>query len=64
MTLRGYKVTLERDDEGDIIARIPVLRGCVAHGKDSAQALSRLSSVLALWVADCAEVGQEMPRPR
>jgi antitoxin HicB len=58
-----YTTILRRDDEGDIIARIAELQGCIAHGKDEAGALRNLADMKQLWVVDCLEAGEEIPEP-
>lgn len=58
-----YTTILRRDDEGDVIARIEELQGCVAHGKDEAEALRNLADMKQLWIEDCLEAGEEIPEP-
>ena len=58
-----YTTLLRKDEEGDVVARIDELPGCVAHGKDNVEALSELESMKRLWIEDCLERGQEVPEP-
>lgn len=59
-----YTTILRRDDEGDVIARIEELQGCIAHGKDETEALSNLADMKQLWIEDCLEAGEEIPEPK
>ena len=59
-----YTTVLRMDDEGDVIARVDELPGCVAHGKDNIEALRELDSMKRLWIEDCLESGQRVPEPR
>src|ERR1035441_6835616 len=45
-----YTTILRRDEEGDVIARIEELPGCISHGGDEAEALSNLASMKQLWL--------------
>ena len=59
-----YTKVLRRDDEGDIVARIEELPGCVAHGANDAEALERLEDVQAAWIEEFLSAGQPIPEPR
>lgn len=58
-----YTIILKKDDEGDFVARIDELQGCVAHGKNEAEALQRLKGVQALWIEDCLDAQEPVPLP-
>src|SRR5438876_4532271 len=58
-----YTVILRPDDEGDYIARVDELQGCVAHGATSQDALTKLEEVKSLWITDCLESGDAIPEP-
>jgi len=58
-----YRTILYRDEDADVIARIDELPGCIAHGKDEADALTNLASMKRLWLADCLEAGETVPEP-
>lgn len=47
-----YLVTLQLDEEQDVIARIPELPGCTAHGADVEEALRYLKEVMDLWLEE------------
>ena len=58
-----YTKILRRDEEGEFVARIDELPGCVAHGKNEGEALERLKEVQALWITDSIESGDTVPEP-
>src|SRR5579863_7809485 len=58
-----YTKILRRDDEGDVVGRIRELPGCTAHGATDAEALENLREMQALWIQDCIDSGQAIPRP-
>jgi len=58
-----YTVTLRRDDEGDWIARIQELSGCVAHGNTEVEALERLRDAKRDWIAAALEDHIDVPLP-
>jgi len=58
-----YTVVLRRDDEGDVVARVSELPGCVTHGSSEEEALRNLREVQQLWIEDCLEAGQRVPAP-
>ncbi len=58
-----YTVVLRRDEEGDFVARVDELPGCVAHGKTPHQALKRVEEAKALWITDSVESGDIVPEP-
>jgi antitoxin HicB len=58
-----YTVTLKRDEEGDFIARIKELEGCVADGQDEIEALGNIERVKELWIETALKAGQVIPMP-
>ena len=54
-----YTTVLRVDEDGDVAGRIDELPGCVAHGKDSAEAIKELESMKRLWLEDCLDSGDE-----
>ena len=59
-----YTIVLRRDEDGDFVAKIQELIGCVSHGPDEAVALRRLGDVQAVWIQDCIESSDVVPEPR
>jgi predicted RNase H-like HicB family nuclease len=58
-----YTVVLKRDDDGDFVAKIQELQGCVAHGETEAEALSAIKEVQRYWLEEALESGQPIPEP-
>jgi len=58
-----YTVMLRRDEEGDIIARVKELEGCVADGQDEIEAIGNLELVKELWLETALKAGQTIPMP-
>jgi predicted RNase H-like HicB family nuclease len=60
---RPYTKTLRADDEGDVVARVLELPGCIAHGATEAEALENLEEVQRAWLELRLEHGLEIPLP-
>src|SRR5205807_8065423 len=58
-----YTVLLREDDEGDIVATVQELPGCMAHGKDAREAWRNIREVQRAWIEDCLESGDSIPVP-
>lgn len=58
-----YTITLRKDEEGDYVARIQELSGCIAHGETEAEAIMDLRSMQALWLEDAIASGDKIPEP-
>src|SRR5581483_2410870 len=59
-----YTLQLRRDQEGDFVAKVVELDGCVAHGATEAEALERLREMQSLWLQDALEAGSSIPVPQ
>jgi len=59
----NYTIVMRHDDEGDVIASIKELDGCVAHGQDAVEALAALESMKRLWIESCLDEGKQVPLP-
>lgn len=58
-----YTVTIRKDDEGDFVARIAELPGCIAHGENESSAIENLRSVQRLWIDEALSAGNAIPEP-
>ena len=58
-----YTVILRQDEEGDFIASIKELDGCVADGSSEEEALSALRSMKKLWLEMALKKGAVIPEP-
>jgi antitoxin HicB len=60
---QAYTKVLRRDDDGDIVATIAELDGCIAHGRDEAEALGNLREAQAAWLEAAITAGRDIPVP-
>jgi predicted RNase H-like HicB family nuclease len=58
-----YEVSMRKDSDGDFVARIPDLPGCIAHGKNQASAIRNLRAVQRLWIEEALSAGLNIPEP-
>jgi antitoxin HicB len=58
-----YTKILRRDEDGDTVATIEELDGCIAHGSDEAEALQNLREAQAAWIEAARDAGQAIPVP-
>jgi antitoxin HicB len=58
-----YTILLRRDEEGDVIAKVKELDGCIADGQDEMEALGNLERVKAMWIEACISSGRPVPLP-
>ena len=61
---RNYTIELQRDEDGDYVASVRELRGCIAHGTDANNALVELESMKRLWIEACLQEGGTVPDVR
>jgi antitoxin HicB len=59
-----YGIALRKDEDGDWIARVEELSGCIAHGETPARAVENLEEVKVAWIEDAIEAGDAIPEPR
>jgi predicted RNase H-like HicB family nuclease len=52
------------DEDGAIVAEVPELPGCIAHGKKQAEALTNIRQAMALWIKTAKEFGDSVPEPK
>ena len=45
-----FHVTLERAEDGWIVAECPALPGCVSQGKDEEEALENIKEAITAWL--------------
>lgn len=58
-----YTIVIRRDDEGDYIARVEELQGCIAHGATPDDALKSLAEAQEGWLGEAISAGQSIPEP-
>ncbi len=52
-----FKVVLEKDEDGVIVATVPSLPGCISQGKTEQEALQNIREAIDLHVSSLAEEG-------
>ncbi len=45
-----FHVTMEKDEDGYIVAECPALSGCVTQGKDEQEALMNIKEAIEAWL--------------
>jgi antitoxin HicB len=58
-----YTIVVRKDEDGDFVARIQELPGCIAHGETEASAIEHLRSMQRLWIEDSMSSGDAIPEP-
>lgn len=58
-----YTKILRRDEDGDIVASIEELDGCITHGSNETEALQNLKEAQVAWIEAALDAGQEIPVP-
>ncbi len=53
----NFKIVLEKDEDGWIIATCPSLPGCISQGKTEKQALKNMKEAIELHLKSLAEDG-------
>ncbi len=53
----NFKIVLEKDEDGWIVAACPSLPGCVSQGKTEKQALKNMKEAIELHIKALAEDG-------
>ena len=53
----NFKIVLEKDEDGWIVATCPALPGCVSQGKTEKQALKNMKEAIELHLQALAEDG-------
>ena len=58
-----YTVVVRKDEDGDFVARINELPGCISHGSTEASAIESVHSMQRLWIEDALSEGDVIPEP-
>lgn len=56
-----YTKVVKRDTDGDYVAVVFELDGCITHASTEAEALSRLEEAQRAWIFAAVEAGQQIP---
>lgn len=60
----NYRIEIERDEEGDFVATIPLLPGCIADAATVEEAAAQILVAKEEWIAARIEAGLPIPEPQ
>jgi antitoxin HicB len=58
-----YRVVIEPDEDGVLVAQCPALLGCVSQGKTRAGALANIKDAMSGYLASLKKHGEPVPPP-
>ncbi len=65
VTNPNYEIILYWSEEDQaILAEIPELPGCMAHGTNYHDALANAEAAIEAWMATATELGRDVPKPK
>lgn len=56
-----FTITLEKDEDGYIIASCPALQGCHSQGKTKEEALTNIQEAIKGYIASMRKHGEKIP---
>jgi antitoxin HicB len=59
--LMRYRVLLETDEDGMIVAEVPALPGCISQGSTRAEALQNIKEAIAGYLESLNKHGEPVP---
>jgi predicted RNase H-like HicB family nuclease len=57
----GYTVILEQAPDGEYIAVVPALPGCVTQGATRNEVMANIRDAMELYIEDCVAAGDPVP---
>lgn len=61
---RGYHLDLYQDEDGNWVAEVPDLPGCIAAGATLDEAVAEVEDAIEAWLDAAVESGRAVPSPR
>ena len=58
-----YRVLLETDEDGVVVAEVPALPGCISQGATRAEALNNVKEAIAGYLESLQKHGEPVPPP-
>lgn len=58
-----YRVSIERDEDGMFIAKVPALPGCISQGKTRKEALANIKEAIEGYIASLKKHNEPIPPP-
>jgi predicted RNase H-like HicB family nuclease len=63
--MQQHEIILYWSNEDKVlVAEVPELPGCMAHGKTTEKALKNVNQAIELWIDTAKEFGDSIPKPR
>jgi len=57
----GYTVILEQEPDGEFVALVPALPGCLSQGATRQEVMANIREAIELYVEDCIAAGDPAP---
>lgn len=57
----SYTVILEQEPDGEFVALVPALPGCVSQGATRQEVMANIREAIELYVEDCIAAGDPVP---
>lgn len=58
-----YRVSIEIDEDGAFIAKVPALPGCISQGKTRKEALANIKDAIEGYIASLKKHNEPVPPP-
>ena len=58
-----YRVLIEPDEDGEFVAQVPSLPGCISQGDTRSEALANIREAIALYLESLEEHDEPIPPP-
>jgi len=58
-----YRVSIERDEDGMFITRVPALPGCISQGKTRKEAITNIKDAIEGYIASLKKHNEPVPPP-
>mgnify|MGYP000694340947 CR=1 FL=1 len=58
-----YRVILEQDEDGIVVAEVPSLPGCISQGNTRAEALVNVKEAIAVYLDSLKDHNEPVPPP-
>ncbi|MFN0199028.1 MAG: type II toxin-antitoxin system HicB family antitoxin [Planctomycetaceae bacterium] len=56
-----YRVLIEQDEDGEFVAEVPALPGCISQGHTRKEALSNIKEAIAAYIESLEAHGDPVP---
>ena len=56
-----FLITLERDEDGFVVASCPILPGCHSQGRDKKEAIANITEAIQAYIESMVKHGEPVP---